>query len=452
MNELLGNPRISVVLFKQAAPVLLGLSGTTLYLLADSMFVSRLGSAPLAALGYTIPPVLLVVNIMFGLGMGATASVAPKLGARDLEGARTLATRSVWLGLAVAMTLGPLVFMLRWEIVRALGAQDSIAAQSVSFLTVWLWGAPFQALMQIGTAALRAAGDSKTSAIVLLTAAVLNIALDPILIFGWLGFPAMGLVGAAFATLIGNGAAAVLAMSRMLASGLLDLSDRGHGLLTSWKEIGRVAGPSSVTYVSVPFGAAVLTGIIAGHGPGAVAAYGVAGRIDNLVRLVPLALAGALAPFVGQNWGASQIERARLGVAIARRGALLWGLVSWAILAASATTIAGFFSDDPSVTGALAAFLWFASASLGWIGTTTVSSAALNAVRKPLEAAAISILRAFVLPIPLALLGDRVLGLPGLFAGVALAAIISDRFAIHWLAKASLRRAMDVGGPVLFRR
>ena len=142
-----------------------------------------------------------------------------------------------------------------------------------------------------------------------------NMVLDPIFIFGWMGIPAMGLRGAAIATVISRAGTMVASLLVIhYREHLLDLSlPKPADVWRSWKAIGEIAVPATFTNVFVPFGSAVVTRLVAEYGPSAVAAWGVGSRVSAIVLIPIHGYCSGLVPFVGQNWGAGLLDSIRGG-------------------------------------------------------------------------------------------------------------------------------------------
>ena len=171
-------------------------------------------------------------------------------------------------------------------------------------MEVWYVGVVMVIVPQVGNAAIRASGDTKTPSAVMLVAVVLNIALDPILIFGVGPVPALGLRGAALATVISGSVTLVALGVLRLREGIITFRFPSiRQTLNSWKQILRLGLPNAATAVVTPLASGLITRLIASFGVAAVAGYGIAIRVQMFGFLLAMALASALGPFFGQNWG-----------------------------------------------------------------------------------------------------------------------------------------------------
>jgi hypothetical protein len=246
----------------------------------------------------------------------------------------------------------------------------------------------------------------------------------------------MGLRGAAIATVIARSMTLVLSLWVLRRKDLLDLHVPTAGeLLRSWSRILSVGLPAAITNALAPVATAVMTWLVARHGTEAVAAYGVGSRLESLLLIVPLALGAALTPFIGQNWGAHHEDRVARGIVVARNFAVGWGAAAWVVLAVGGNHIADVFTDDPRVAQMVHTYLWIVPLSYGAAGLVSVSSAAFNAVDKAVRSTLLSALRSLGLAIPLAALGSAVLGLPGVFVGIATATVLTAALAYLWIRR-----------------
>jgi len=276
---------------------------------------------------------------------------------------------------------------------------------------------------------------------VMMFAGLVNAIMDPILIFGLGPVPALGLAGAATSTVIARSTTLVVAL---LVLGLREriITSRFDGLgatLASWKRILAIGGPAAATNLAQPLTIGLLTGLVAGFGHEAVAAFGAGARVEMLAMIPVLALGIGMTPFIGQNWGAGRKDRVGESLRIGARAAVGIGLVGWLVLAALAQPIAGLFSDDPQVVSGIALYLSILPAAHGMMGMFFVANNTFNAVGRPLSATALTLLRAPLLMFGLGFLGAELAGVPGIFVGMAVATSLAG--IVAWFATRKLRGA-----------
>ncbi len=312
---------------------------------------------------------------------------------------------------------------------------------------------PVVVIPMVGNNAIRATGDTKTPSLIMVVAIIVNLVLDPVLIFGLGPFPRMELAGAAVATVIARAVTLVVSLFVLsLRENMLTLErPRLDELLSSWRKVLFVGLPAAGTYIIIPMASAIVTRLIAGYGVESVAGFGVASRIEMFALTPVMALSMVLVPFVGQNWGAGKLERIQRGVKLSRIFALLWGLLLVLVFLSLARPIASVFNSDPGVIQTTSLYLLLVSISYGAFGVLQLTTSAFNALNKPLQAAGLSLLRVFVLYVPLALLGSHLLSLTGIFGAAMIANIASGLAAflwLRWFLLKSLRAATGVGALI----
>jgi putative MATE family efflux protein len=258
-------------------------------------------------------------------------------------------------------------------------------------------------------------------------AALVNAALDPPLIYGMFGLPALGIKGAAIATVFSN-ACAMLAGLYFIAvkQKMLTRSRRVFRLFgDSFRKIAFIALPVGLTGAFVPLTSAVMTALLAHYSTQAVAAFGIATRVESFAFIVIIALATGMAPIIGQNWGARQYERVNKTLHKALVFSCVWSLGVAAAMMILARPIAGLFSTDPDVLNG--AVLYFQLVPLTYFLGNLVPGwqSAFNAMGLPGRAFVMIIVRLGLLNLPLAFIGAHYYGVAGIFGAIALTNIVS---------------------------
>lgn len=401
-----------------AVPMFFGIAAIILFTVVDTYFVGQLGANELAAMGFCFPVAFFVQNLAMGMGTGATSVISQAIGAGDQEEVRRLTTHSLILAvvLVVVVALTGLAFLD--PLFTAMGAKPELLPLIRDYMVPWFLGVGLLVIPMVGNSALRATGDTKTPATIMILAGLVNVGLDPLLIFGLGPFPRLELQGAALAT-CGSWLAAFCGAFFFLHVKYQMLTNPlCGGVLHSWKRILSVGVPAAATNVLVPLSGGVLTRMVSEFGKDAVGAYGVAGRIEALSMIGIFAVAASMSPFAGQNFGARKCGRIREGLKIGYRFAFGWGLGVAAVLTLLARPIAGLFSEDPKVVNSLVSYISFVPWSYALLGAALMVTNTFNAVNRPLKASAVIVVRLFVLAIPLARLGANWFGLTGLFGGI----------------------------------
>jgi Na+-driven multidrug efflux pump len=286
----------------------------------------------------------------------------------------------------------------------------------------------------VGNNAIRATGDTKTPAAIMLVAAAVNFIVDPVLIFGLGPFPRLELAGAAISTVCSRAITMTVALyilgrrDRMLT---LERPPLG-AVLNTWKKVLYIGLPTAGTRIIIPLTTGVITALLARSGYAAVAGYGVSARIEFFTLAVLRALSVVLAPFVGQNLGAGKIKRVASGIRYSKTFSLAWGAAFYLLLAGLAHPIASIFSENPEVRAIIVLYLRIVPLGYGLQGILLICSASMNVFNKPLQAAGVSGAQIFLFFIPLAAIASRIWGPAGVFSALALAYIAAG-MAAHFL-------------------
>ncbi len=416
-------------------PMAVGMLGILIFNLVDTFFVSKLGTAELAAISLTFPVILIVGSMMMGVAIGSTSVLSRAIGGGDQSEVRRLATDALLLGLVAVALVSGLGFLSMDPLFRLLGADEETLPLVTGYMRIWYLGAIFLVVPMVGNSAIRATGDTKTPAKIMWVAGLLNAVLDPIFIFGFGPVPAMGLEGAAIATVLGR-ATTFVASLYVLGPRLGLITRRFDGIrqtVASWRRILVIGMPAAAGRLGQPMTVGVLTALVASHGQTAVAAFGAGGRIEMVAILPLMAIGAGMTPFIGQNWGAGQHGRVAEALRLCLTSAFGLGLVGLLILVVLARPVAGLFSKDPAVIELLVMYLRILPIAHGFLGAVGIANMAFNAVGRPLVATMVTVSRAPVLVVLFAVPGSQMFGVPGVFAGTALAAIVAGLLALLWL-------------------
>ncbi len=420
-RELLEGP-IAATLLRKTLPVIGGMIAMMSFNLVDTWFIARLGTEPLAAVSFTFPVVFTVISLAIGLGIGTSAVVARRLGRGEFETVRRRATDAALLALVVGLVMTLLGLATLEPLFRLLGADDALMPHIRDYMGIWYLGAAAVIVPRVLNSVLRAHGNTVTQGLMMALAAGVNVLLDWLLIFGIGPFPAMGVSGAALATVLSWGLMAVALGFQKELRGLIDLAGLTlAGLLDSWKELGRIAGPAALTSVFTPIAMGLLTRIIAGHGHDAVAGFGVGTRIEAVAQIAVLGLSMTLSPLVSQNAGAGQFDRVRRAILGCFAFVLAWQLLVWLLLQGLAPGIVSGYAEREAVGEVLRTFLWLVPLGLGAQGVVILAVSSCNALHRPARAMRLSVTRLFLLLVPLAWLGGQLAGPTGVFAGMLIA-------------------------------
>ncbi len=419
-------------LVQLALPMMLGIMSMVAFNLIDTFYVGQLGKRELAALSFTFPVIMVIFSFIQGLGIGATALIAKSIGQKNRDKAARETTDSVALTLLITGFFVIIGLFTLEPTFQLLGADDDTAPLVQEYMRIWYFALFFVSVPFVGNSAIRATGDARTPAFIMLFAVIVNAILDPILIFGYLGAPALGLQGAAIATAISRGMTMILSFYILIKREKLVtfITPSREVLAGCWKSILYIALPSGLARLVVPIATAIITGILASYGDYAVAAFGVGSRIEFLASSILFALAASIGPFVGQNFGSGNLDRVKEALRVSIRFAIAWGLFTWVVLALFAQPIASVFNDNADVIETVQWYLWIVPAGFGLQGVLSVINSHLNTIGKPLQASMIIVIQMLVLGIPAIFIGKEWAGIQGIFAALAITYVLGGAISL----------------------
>jgi putative MATE family efflux protein len=335
-----------------AIPMVLEMLMESVFVVADIYWVARLKNADaVATVGLTESMLTMIYTVAIGLGIGATATIARRIGERNPEGAARAAVQVIWLGLIVSAVIGTVGVILAPKLLALMGGSPWVVEQGVGFTRVMFAGNASIVLLFLINAIFRGAGDAAIAMRVLWLANIINIILGPCFIFGWGPFPELGVMGAAVATTIGRSTGVLYALSRLVRSGGRFDIKREHVKLDPAIMV-RLIRLSATAMFQVFIGMASWIGLvftIAKFGSNALAGYTIGIRVIIFALLPSWGMANASATMVGQALGAKKPERAEK--AVWRAGfynMICLGIVGL-MFVLFARQIIGLFTTDPNV-------------------------------------------------------------------------------------------------------
>ena len=334
-----------------AVPMVLEMGMESLFAVVDVFFVSRLGADAVATVGLTESLLTIVYTVALGLGIGATAVVARRIGEKDEEGAAEAAVQAIGLGLAVSLSIGAAGAYWARDLLGLMGATPSMLESSIGYAQVMIGGNATVTLLFLTNAVFRGAGDAAMAMRMLVVSNAINLVLDPCLIFGLGPFPAWGVTGAAVATNIGRGTAVAVQLWVLLSGRSRVRAGRRH-LALSPRVMWTVCRLSGVGFLQILIDTSSWIGlvrVISTFGSDALAGYTIGIRTLLFAILPAWGLSNAAATMVGQALGAGKPERGEQAVWTAGHynaaflGAVGVAFVVWA------PQLAALFTEDPNV-------------------------------------------------------------------------------------------------------
>jgi putative MATE family efflux protein len=428
-------------LFRLWLPMIAGVLAVKAIDISDAYFVGQLGKEPLAAISFTFPVVMTLISLSIGLSSGASSVLSRAIG-RGAGKARQRAIVAGTVGLAVLVSLLMALagFIFVEPLFRLMGADEAVMPDIVAYMRLWFAGSLFLILPIAITGLIRATGDGLSSAALMICIAIFNIGLNPLFIFGWGPIPALGMQGAAVATVIARAIALVLAIWLLWRRDLFSLALQPlRDGIRQWREISVIGLPASLSTSLNPVALGIATAAVATLGTSEVAAFGLVTKIEAFAVVPLLALSSASAPFAGQNSGADKEDRTRAALWWCCGIAVVWTvLVSLLLLASARSLLLPAFSEDAEVIELAGLYLLFVSWTFAGYGITVALSAAMNGLGRPISALAIAGGRAMALLAPAAWLGVSLGGFQGVALGIAAANSLAGLVSVLIIARHSL--------------
>lgn len=335
-----------------AVPMIIEMSMESVFAIVDIFFVAKLGADAVAIVGLTESILALVYAVGIGLAVGATATVARRVGEKDAEGAARAAAHVIYLGIIVSAIMSVIGIIGAPYILLALGGEPEVIEQGTLFMQIMLGGNAVIVFLFLLNAIFRGAGDAAIAMRVLIFANALNIILAPCFIFGVGPFPELGVTGAAVGTTLGRGAGVAYAAWSLFFRTGGRISVRAEHWKLDTELLWSLAKLSSTAVLQFLIGTASWSGlirVIAGFGSVAIAGYVIGLRVIVFVLLPCAGLANAAATLVGQNLGAGKPERAERSVWIAAYiNAAFLGVVGLVFILFSGPVV-NIFTTEPDV-------------------------------------------------------------------------------------------------------
>lgn len=403
--------------------------------LANIYFLSLLGDeAIVAAVSYASSIVSLSVFIGVGLSIATTALVAPALGRGDKASARRYAVNATLWTLVVSCILALVVWVFVPSLLSLLGAEGRTLKLATEYLNIMLLGLPPLALAMACSSVLRSAGEATQAMLVTTSGALLNIVLDPILIFGF----DLGIHGAAIASTIsrfaflGVGLYFVVSVHGLMTRPRLDL------WLRDVRPLALVAIPAVATNAATPTANAYVTAVMSDFGDGAVAGWGIIGRIMPVAFGAIFALSGSVGPIIGQNFGARDYGRMRETLSLSIAVTAVYTLFAWFVLFLASDILVSQFKAQGEAADLIVLFCKYLSPLFVFFGILFVANAAFNTLGRAHYSTAFNWARATLGTIPFVAAGAHFYGSKGALAGNMIGAIFISGLAV-WTAYRFIR-------------
>ncbi|SFS97485.1 MATE family efflux transporter [Halostagnicola kamekurae] len=444
-------------LFFLAMPIVVTNLFQTAYNLADTFWLGQYNTDALAAISFAFPLVFLLISLGMGIAVAGSILVAQYTGADQKREAEYAASQSVTFAAIASIVLGVIGYFGVDTFLSLMGASTDVLPLATDYMEVISLGLLFMFGFAIFISLMRGSGDTITPMLVMFGSVVLNIVLDPFLIFGWtivenaplvgtISFPELGIQGAAIAT--------VFSRALALLVGLMIMFRGNHGIqinlrdmlpdLAYLRRLFRIGLPASIEGTGRALSMNLLLVIVAMFPDTVVAAYGIGTRVFSVVFLPAIAVARGVETMTGQNMGAGKPDRAAQATGLAAK--FLFGVLTVAgivVFLFPEPIVSVFVGADQEnaarVISIGAEFLRYVALSFGFIGIMRAYTGSFRGAGKTLTAAAISVLMLGVVRFPIAWFATGSLGETGIWLAFALSNVIGAGVAYAWYQRGTWR-------------
>ncbi|RXK50131.1 MATE family efflux transporter [Halorientalis pallida] len=434
---------IAKPLFFLSLPIVITNLLQVTYNLADTFWLGQYSTVALAAITFGFPLVFLLISLGLGLSVAGSVLVAQYTGADEPEEAQYAASQTVTFALLFSALLGVTGFFVIEDFLGLLGASPAVLPPATSYMEVITLGLPFMFGFFVFIALMRGSGDTITPMLVMLGTVILNVALDPFLIFGWGPFPELGVQGAAIATVFSRGLAMFVGVGIMIGGrrGIeINVRDMFPDLSYA-RRLLRIGVPASIEGTGRALSVNLLLVIVATFSVTVEAAFGVGIRVFSLIFMPAIAVDRGVETMTGQNIGAGKPDRAATANHFAAKASFLLLAVLGVVIFAVAPAVMSAFSDDPAVVAEGANFLRIVAPTFGLIGVVRAYSGGFRGAGKVMTAAGISILMLGVIRLPVAWIGAQTYGPSGIWAAFSISNVLAAAIAYLWFKRGTWREA-----------
>jgi len=387
----LGDAPLGKLLLSLSLPGIASMITMALYNIIDTFWVARLGYRAIAALTIVMPYHILIIAIGAGTGIGVSALTSRRFGEGNAGATNHVAGQIFPLAVLLGSVFLAAAVFFSHTILTTCGATPDIMDYATQYLVTISFGAPFLIFSISANNLLRGSGDAIRPMIFMIIATVINIILDPLMIFGIGPFPEMGVRGAALATTISQACAAGLNFYYIVAHKSIYRIKLAHTRLNLpiLRDIYRVGFPAMIMETTESITFALFNYVISAFGSLAIAAAGLAIRIGDLAFMPMFGVAQGLLPIVGFNFGAKLWDRVWRAVKLACIGLALSMGVATVVLEIFTPQAVGIFSDDPELMALAVPAMRITLSSLVIVGPTILFNTAFQGLSKGKEALAL---------------------------------------------------------------
>ena len=336
---------------KLAVPAMVGTLFQTLYNIVDTFFAGKISPEALSALSKSFPIYFIIIATSIGVTVAGTSLIANSIGENDKNKTINYFTHIIFYGIIVSIVITYLGLSYSEKVFSLMGSTNEVIFLGLQYTDVIYSGSIIFILVVALNSLLHAEGDTKTYRNVLILSFFLNIILNPILIFGFLFIPAMGVKGIGVATIIAQSLSLIVILVKVLKNSKVKEITKYYLIpkIFYFKNIFFQSMPITVSICGYALAAAIIFTYVGQSGEYAVAGYGAGTRIEQVVLLPILGINTAIISIISQNYGAKNFNRIKETYFTAIKYAFIIMVISGIIVFLSASVITSIFSSDPEV-------------------------------------------------------------------------------------------------------
>ncbi|RCW49208.1 MULTISPECIES: MATE family efflux transporter [unclassified Halanaerobium] len=434
-SEKLGTEKIIPLLLRLSVPSIIAMAIQALYNVVDSIYVGRLSTEALSALSLAFPIQIILIGIGVGTGVGASSLISRRLGENNKKAAANAAEHSIMITLVYGITVAVIGFFYADKILRLFTNDKLLIQMGGEYISIILMGSIAMFFPIITNNILRGEGNTFTPMIAMLIGSVINIILDPFLIYGWWIFPRLEVTGAAAATVFSRAVSGIFLFfiffdeRNELQIKLRDFSFRFQII----KEIYKVGFPAMVMQFLASFMLGGMNKILAGFGSTAIAAAGIYFRLQSFVFMPVFGLNQGYMPIMGYNYGHNNPARMKKVFKSALMIAFTFTFIGFIIFQTVPEFLIKLFNSDPELIDIGTNALKKISTAFPIIGPAIIVSTTFQALGNGLPSLFFSFLRQIIVLLPLMYILGRTVGLEYLWFAFPISEVISGIPAALWL-------------------
>ncbi|MCS5568844.1 MAG: MATE family efflux transporter, partial [Pseudomonadales bacterium] len=419
----------------------MGFLAMTVTMLVEAVFLGLVSKEALAAITFVFPVMMGLSALTRGIGTGASVVLARAMGAGERGRAMLFATHGLSLVFVFTVVVSALLYGNTSAVFNVIGAEGDVLDEVVSYVRIWCIGFPAFGLATSGMLIMRAFGDASFPGWVMTLGALLQMAIGPFLIFGWIGLPAMGIEGAGWAFVIARTFSFVLSAYWFFVRERVMRFDLSTWAASS-REILHVGIPASLANLVQPVSTAVTTYLLAAFGVGIVAGFGVASRIESVIFMTIIGVTSSAAPLVGQNWGAKRHQRVVDTLNLCVRYSFVISCTAAVIMWFGAEYFVALINEDLALRETATTYLYIVPIALGFMGMANLAITTFNALSKPGPALVLSVGQTLFY-LAIAMLVRDLYGYVGIFLALGLASVTAGPIGWFWIHRV-LRKSRGI--------